>query len=68
VHPQPKKEHLDFTSITTGPQQAGDATQLYMGNINQIKNHFLQFLLYSIILASRLPSQERRDTGRLAHP
>jgi hypothetical protein len=34
VHPQPRKERLDFTIVTTEPQQAGDVTQLYMGNIN----------------------------------
>jgi hypothetical protein len=28
VHPQLMRECLDFTSITMGPQQAGDATQL----------------------------------------
>jgi hypothetical protein len=38
VHPQHRKERLDFTSKMMEPQQAGDTTQPYMGNINQIRN------------------------------
>jgi hypothetical protein len=43
VRPQPQEECLVFTSITMEPQQASDATQLYMDNINQIRNHFPKF-------------------------
>jgi hypothetical protein len=40
VHPQPRKERLDFTSIMMEHQQASDVTQLYMGNINLTRNYF----------------------------
>jgi hypothetical protein len=40
VRPQHWQECLVFTSIMTEAQQAGDVTQLYVDNINQIRNHF----------------------------
>jgi hypothetical protein len=38
VHMQPWKERLVFTSTMTELQQADDVAQLYMHNINQIRN------------------------------
>jgi hypothetical protein len=40
VLPQLEKECMVFTSIMTKPQQVVDVTQLYVDNINQIRNHF----------------------------
>jgi hypothetical protein len=37
------KEHLVFTSTTMEPQQADDVAQLYIHNINRIRNHLPYF-------------------------
>jgi hypothetical protein len=50
------------------PQQANDVMQLYVNDINKIRDSYPQFFFFSIASANTQFHQDRRDMVRQVHP